>query len=61
MRITCNAYTTHVFRIEKQYNLMQLTGGNHSYIKTTHLPYIHHLRIGMLFKFQTPSRINKTK
>ena len=40
---------------------MQLKGGNHSYIKTTHLPYIHHLRIGMLFKFQTPSRINKTK
>ena len=60
MRITHNASTTHAFRIEKQYNLMQLTGGNHSYIKTTLLPYIHHLRIGMLFKSPTPSRNNKT-
>lgn len=60
MRITCNASTTHVFRIEKQYNLMQLTGGNNSYIKTTLLTYIHHLRIDMLFKFSTPSRNNKT-
>ena len=60
MRITHNASITHVFRTEKQYNLMQLTGGNNSYIKTTLLPYIHHLRIGMLFKFSTSSRNNKT-
>lgn len=59
MRITHNASITHVFRTEKQYNLMQLTGGNNSYIKTTLLLYIHHLRIGMLFKFPVPSRNNK--
>ncbi len=38
---------------------MQLTGGNNSYIKTTLLAFIHHLRIGMLFKFPAPSRNNK--
>ena len=38
---------------------MQLKGGNNSYIKTTLLLYIHNLRIGMLFKFSTPSRNNK--
>lgn len=59
MRITCNTSTTHIFRIEKQYNIMQLTGGNNSYIKTTLLAFIRHLRIGMLFKFPAPSRNNK--
>ena len=39
---------------------MQLKGGNNSYIKTTLLLYIQHLRIDMLFKFSISSRNNKT-